>query len=57
MIDRIMCTKEFCPCDESHKDVYMSYDDDELREHGRTKSLETMSPAEKEDFEAKGTDA
>lgn len=57
VIDRVMCTKEFCPCDEANKDLYMSYSDEELRHHSRTKSLETMSQAEKEEYETLGADS
>lgn len=53
-IDRVMCTKEFCPCDESNKELYMSYSDDVLREHSRTKSEATMSQSEKDEYERLG---
>ena len=52
-----MCSKEFCPCDETYKDLYTSIDEKTLRKSQRAKSLDAMTADEKKEYEKLGANA
>ena len=54
VIDKIMCTEQFCPCDGAYKDLYTEISDEDLRKHNRTRSLDYMTQAEKDDYTKHG---